>query len=103
MDHKKEPKEFRTRCAPKQMPPSAQTNFRVVDDGNCSPRFMRSTLQHLPHTKEILGHCLIPMGLVVQPLASVGPNEEPIQLVDLGMSNGNAFRISSLEQAALRL
>jgi protein transport protein SEC24 len=31
---------------------------------------------------------MIPLGVIVQPLAAVAPREQPIDLIDLGMSNG---------------
>ncbi len=48
-----------------------QLPFPPFPSGNCSPRYMRSTMYAVPCTKDLLNGCRIPMGLVVQPLATV--------------------------------
>lgn len=80
-------------------PPLVTTNFTVVDDGEhfndiiddiisddmtiltlsslgiSSPRFIRATLYNVPVTKDLLNSCRIPLGLVVQPMATI-PDQE---------------------------
>jgi protein transport protein SEC24 len=56
-------------------PPLVTTNFTVVDDGISSPRFIRATLYNVPATKDLLNSCRIPLGVVVQPLATI-PEQE---------------------------
>ncbi|KAG5607927.1 hypothetical protein H5410_029419 [Solanum commersonii] len=53
-------------------PPPATGDYIVWDTGNCSPRFMRCTVNQL--------------SLLVQPLALPHPSEQPIQVVDFGES-----------------
>jgi protein transport protein SEC24 len=65
-------------------PPLVTTNFTVVDDGISSPRFIRATLYNVPATKDLLNSCRIPLGVVVQPLATIPEQENTIHLVDHG-------------------
>lgn len=67
-------------------PPLTSTNFTVQDDGNCSPRFIRSTMYTVPCSKDLLNGCRVPLGLITQPLASVPPAENTLHLVDHGAS-----------------
>eukprot|EP00731_Ephydatia_muelleri_P029503 Em0021g26a len=68
-------------------PPLVTTQFTVQDDGNSSPRYMRATMYAIPCTKDMVNSCRIPMGLVIQPLATIPSNERSLQLVDHG-TNG---------------
>lgn len=36
------------------MPPLVTTNFIIQDQGNCSPRFLRSTTYNVPVTADLL-------------------------------------------------
>jgi hypothetical protein len=65
------------------MPPYSTTNFRAVDEGNCNPRFIRSTLYNIPTTDSLLKSSNIPLGIVVQPLADLSPDEAPIPVVGI--------------------
>ncbi|KAI9493869.1 hypothetical protein BDB00DRAFT_821063 [Zychaea mexicana] len=64
--------------------PLATTNYIGLDQGNCNPRFMRSTMDKIPHSKELADQSKLPMGLVIQPLAKPKKEEVPIQVVDQG-------------------
>ncbi|KAI8615643.1 Sec23/Sec24 trunk domain-containing protein [Chytriomyces sp. MP71] len=66
------------------VPPLAATRFKVADEGNCSPRFMRLTTYQVPTTDEILSTSMLPMGAIVQPLADLAPDEMPVPVVDFG-------------------
>eukprot|EP00250_Pteridium_aquilinum_P010450 c19397_g1_i1 orf=566-3775(-) len=68
------------------LPPSATSNFIVRDMGNCSPRYMRATLNQIPCSGDLLANSGMPLALMVQPLALPHPVEEPIQVVDFGES-----------------
>lgn len=68
------------------LPPSATSNFIVRDMGNCSPRYMRCTLNQIPCSGDLLANSSMPLALMVQPLALPHPSEEPIQVVDFGES-----------------
>ncbi|KAI8997900.1 hypothetical protein BDB01DRAFT_772851 [Pilobolus umbonatus] len=68
----------------KERLPLSTTQYIGLDEGNCNPRFMRSTLNHIPQSKEIKYVSKLPMGLVVAPLAKGLPEEEGIQVVQHG-------------------
>ncbi|XXG89055.1 hypothetical protein AAC387_Pa12g1151 [Persea americana] len=68
------------------LPPPATSNFVVKDTGNCSPRYMRCTINQIPCSVDLLTTSSMPLALLVQPLAVPHPSEEPIQVVDFGES-----------------
>lgn len=66
-------------------PPLPTTrSVSIVDDGNSSPQFIRSTLNHIPVSEEICENTKIPLSLVIQPFANTPQTEVP--LVDFGTS-----------------
>nr|KAJ0207773.1 hypothetical protein LSAT_V11C500280400 [Lactuca sativa] len=65
-------------------PPPATSEFIVRDTGNCSPRYMRCTINQIPCTSDLLNTSGMQLALLVQPLALPHPSEEPIQIVDFG-------------------
>lgn len=65
-------------------PPPAYSKYFVSDYGSCSPRFMRSTMYQIPSTASLLNQTNIPMGIVIQPLADVGIDEDEVPLIDAG-------------------
>ncbi|KAL2539649.1 Protein transport protein Sec24-like [Abeliophyllum distichum] len=67
-------------------PPPATSDYIVKDTGNCSPRFMRCTINQIPCTVDLLSTSAMQLALLVQPLALPHPSEEPIQVVDFGES-----------------
>lgn len=78
------PERFSTRANLGQAPPAANSAFEVEDDGNCSPRFLRLTMNQLINTEEELVASAVPFAAIVQPLADVPPTEEPVPVVDFG-------------------
>ncbi|MED6150036.1 hypothetical protein PIB30_068249 [Stylosanthes scabra] len=66
------------------IPPAATSDYIVRDTGNCSPRYMRCTINQIPFTADLLGTSGMQLALLVQPLALPHPSEEPIQVVDFG-------------------
>eukprot|EP00249_Psilotum_nudum_P012247 c23671_g1_i1 orf=107-3535(+) len=66
------------------LPPSATSNFIVKDTGNCSPRFMRCTLNQIPCSADLLSTSGMPLALMIQPMALPHPSEDSIQVVDFG-------------------
>ncbi|KAK9697846.1 hypothetical protein RND81_08G065200 [Saponaria officinalis] len=66
------------------VPPSATGEYIVKDTGNCSPRYMRCTINQIPCTADLLSTSGMQLALLVQPLALPHPSEEPIQVVDFG-------------------
>ena len=66
------------------MPPSSQTDYTCIDQGNSSPKFARLTLPLVPSTAETLEKIELPLALVLQPLAQQRPEELPIPVIDFG-------------------
>ncbi|KAI8393470.1 Sec23/Sec24 trunk domain-containing protein [Radiomyces spectabilis] len=64
--------------------PLATTRYIGLDQGNCNPRFMRSTVDKMPFSREIAYVSKLPIGLIIQPLAKQRPDEVPVQVVDHG-------------------
>ncbi|KAL6576225.1 Protein transport protein Sec24C [Orobanche hederae] len=60
-------------------PPPATSEYIVQDTGNCSPRYMRCTINQY-----LLSTSAMQLALLVQPLALPHTSEEPIQVVDFG-------------------
>ncbi|MCD7447266.1 hypothetical protein HAX54_026385 [Datura stramonium] len=65
-------------------PPPATSDYIVWDTGNCSPRYMRCTINQIPCTVDLLTTSAMQLALLVQPLALPHPSEQPIQVVDFG-------------------
>ncbi|KAI9089938.1 hypothetical protein K1719_028908 [Acacia pycnantha] len=68
------------------IPPPATSDYIVRDTGNCSPRYMRCTINQIPFSADLLVTSGMQLALLVQPLALPHPSEEPIQVVDFGES-----------------
>lgn len=65
-------------------PPLPSTRcVSIIDDGNSSTQFIRSTLNHVPVSEEICENSKIPLSLLIQPFASFPQNDVP--LVDFGL------------------
>ncbi|XP_059643687.1 protein transport protein SEC24 C-like [Cornus florida] len=67
-------------------PPPATSDYIVSDTGNCSPRYLRCTINQIPCTVDLLTTSGMQLALLVQPLALPHPSEEPIQVLDFGES-----------------
>lgn len=50
-------------------PPMITTSVEIVDDGNCNPEFIKSTVSKIPSTKDLCDGSGIPLGVIVQPFA----------------------------------
>lgn len=68
--------------------PLSTTTFHTIDQGNCNPRFLRTTLREFPYTPELDRDTHLPFGLVVQPLAALHPNDEPVPLASVTNEDG---------------
>ena len=64
-----------------QAPPQADSRYLVIDDGNASPRLIRSTCFAFPRTKGIADKVGLPLGLVCNPLG-VGSEGFVARVVD---------------------
>ncbi|XP_011296759.1 protein transport protein Sec24D [Fopius arisanus] len=65
-------------------PPFVTTKFVVQDQGNASPRFIRSTIYTVPTTTDIMKQTGVPFGLIVSPMAQVIEDEQDPPIVDMG-------------------
>ncbi len=61
--------------------PLSTTDFAAVDQGNCNPKHMRLTTYHLPATDEVAQTSQLPLALLVQPLAQLRADEQPVPVV----------------------
>lgn len=68
----------------KLSPPSATSDFVAYDQGNASPKFARLTLNAVPATSELLTSTALPLALMLQPLAKLRPEEDPVPVLDFG-------------------
>jgi len=66
------------------VPPPAAVSFVAYDQGNSSPKFTRLSLNNIPSTSDALHSTGLPLGLVLQPLASLQPGELEIPVLDFG-------------------
>jgi hypothetical protein len=56
-------------------PPSVTKNFVAVDDGNCSPRYLRATTYHMPLSRELAAQAKLPLAIICKPFGLPGDNE----------------------------
>ncbi|RLU19062.1 hypothetical protein DMN91_009420 [Ooceraea biroi] len=66
------------------VPPLVTTNFVTQDQGNASPRYIRSTMYTVPITADIIKQTNVPFGLVISPMARTVPGECEPPIVDMG-------------------
>ncbi|XP_014215560.1 protein transport protein Sec24C-like [Copidosoma floridanum] len=66
------------------VPPLVTTKFVVEDQGNASPRFVRSTMYTVPTTADIIKQTQIPFALILSPMAQVEEGEYEPPIVDMG-------------------
>lgn len=66
------------------VPPLVTTNFIVQDQGNASPRYIRSTIYTVPTTADILKQSHVPFALILSPMARAEPGEYEPMIVNMG-------------------
>ncbi|XP_018393564.1 PREDICTED: protein transport protein Sec24C [Cyphomyrmex costatus] len=66
------------------VPPLVTTNFVTQDQGNASPRYIRSTMYTVPTSADIVKQTNIPLGLVISPMARIVQGEFEPPIVDMG-------------------
>ncbi|KAB0790460.1 hypothetical protein PPYR_15149 [Photinus pyralis] len=66
------------------VPPLVTTKFIVQDQGNASPRFIRSTMYNVPVTQDLMKQTSVPFGLVISPMARTLDQEYPPPIVNFG-------------------
>ena len=79
------------------LPPFLSSLPPPLSAGNCSPRYMRATMYSAPCSKDLLSGCRVPMGLVIQPLADIPPQEvRSIPVVQQCISNGTVKHLGGM-------
>ena len=66
------------------LPPPNAVPFVAQDQGNSSPKFARLTLNNIPASSDALSQTGLPLGLVLQPLATLQAGEREIPVLDFG-------------------
>ncbi|KAA3672589.1 protein transport protein SEC24 [Paragonimus westermani] len=66
------------------VPPLVSTEFSCRDEGNCNPRFIRSSLYAIPTSSDLLKTVGIPFTLTISPFAAPHPDDQPILVSDMG-------------------
>ena len=66
------------------VPPLVTTKFVTHDQGNASPRYIRSTMYTVPTTADIIKQTNVPFGLIVSPMSRVAEGEYEPPIVDMG-------------------
>ncbi|XP_008546955.1 protein transport protein Sec24D [Microplitis demolitor] len=66
------------------VPPFVTTKFVVQDQGNASPRFIRSTIYTVPTTTDMMKQTGVPFGLILSPMAKISEGEQEPPIVDMG-------------------
>ena len=69
---------FHTKQNP--IPPSEGSDFISVDEGNCSPSYIRCSVANFPVNNEIIRQSTISMGIIISPFAEPKPGENHIPL-----------------------
>ncbi|XP_076277472.1 COPII coat complex component secretory 24CD isoform X2 [Lasioglossum baleicum] len=66
------------------VPPLVTTKFVTQDQGNASPRYIRSTMYTVPTTADILKQTNVPFALIISPMARMEEGEYEPPIVDMG-------------------
>uniref|UniRef100_A0A6P4EQB4 Protein transport protein Sec24C n=1 Tax=Drosophila rhopaloa TaxID=1041015 RepID=A0A6P4EQB4_DRORH len=69
---------------PGLLPPLVTTKFVAHDQGNSSPRFLRSSLYCIPNTGDLLKTTALPLTLNISPLARIAEGEMEPPIVNFG-------------------
>uniref|UniRef100_A0AAG5DSX1 Protein transport protein Sec24C n=1 Tax=Anopheles atroparvus TaxID=41427 RepID=A0AAG5DSX1_ANOAO len=69
---------------PGQMPPLVSTKFVTQDQGNASPRFVRSAMYNIPQTTDMMKQSAVPFALIISPFARLAEGEMAPPIVDFG-------------------
>lgn len=66
------------------IPPAADAPIVIRDRGSCGPRFLRSTLNMLPQTGDLVKGAALPLVAIINPLALQDPGDDPVEVADFG-------------------
>lgn len=62
------------------IPPAADAPIVIRDRGSCGPRFLRSTLNMLPQTGDLVKGAALPLVAIINPLALQDPGDDPVEV-----------------------
>ncbi|GAB5353174.1 hypothetical protein AAMO2058_000015100 [Amorphochlora amoebiformis] len=65
-------------------PPPSTNPFIAIDEGNCSPRFIRMSTNYIAQDAELVDQTKLCIGAIIQPLAEQTNAEEPPPIRDFG-------------------
>ncbi len=60
--------------------PSSSGCYFVEDERSCNPRFMRLILHKLPQPEDLLKIAILPMGVIINPLAELDVEDKPLPI-----------------------
>lgn len=66
------------------VPPLVTTPFVTKDQGNCGPRFIRSSMYNVPTLLDVMKQTAVPFSLVISPFAKLEAGEMTPPIVDMG-------------------
>lgn len=66
------------------VPPLVTTDFVVQDQGNTSPRYIRSSMYNVPISQDIMKQTAVPFSLVISPMARLAKDEYSPPIVNFG-------------------
>jgi protein transport protein SEC24 len=66
------------------IPPAADAPVVVRDRGSAGPRFIRSSLNMVPQTRDLLRGAALPLVAIVCPLAAQDPGDDPVEVGGAG-------------------
>jgi hypothetical protein len=95
---------YTTRSASsRRNPPTVNSLFTAVDNGNCNPRFLRCSLVAPPTHQPLLHSIGIPLAIHATPFAKLSEEEERIPLIpyDYPIENSQSSTVSSLFSSIL--
>lgn len=62
------------------IPPAADAPIVIRDRGSCGPRFLRSTLNMLPQSGDLLKGAALPLVAIINPMALQDPGDDPVEV-----------------------
>ncbi len=84
------------------LPPPADTPLVVRDRGSAGPGYLRSSVNHVPNSAEMLKTAALPFVIVVTPLALPDPRDDPVEVGDEGRGFARRGKHLSLDQGLVR-
>ena len=67
------------------VPPLPTTQFYCVDQGSCDPHLMSLSMYNIPESEHLRGATKLPLGVTIQPFASLTLNDAEVPTIQLPM------------------